>query len=61
MIVTGDLTQIDLPNGAPSGLSEAVQKLKDVKGISIIQMTEADVVRHPLVARIINAYERRAL
>jgi len=61
MIVTGDLTQIDLPNSAPSGLSEAVQKLKDVKGISIIQMTEADVVRHPLVARIINAYERRAL
>ena len=61
MIVTGDLTQIDLPNGAPSGLSEAVQKLKDVKGISIIQMTEADVVRHPLVARIINAYDRRAL
>lgn len=58
MIVTGDLTQIDLPNGSPSGLSEATQKLQGVKGISIIQLTEADVVRHPLVSRIIHAYEK---
>ncbi|MEB3701724.1 PhoH-like protein [Candidatus Bealeia paramacronuclearis] len=61
MIVTGDLTQIDLPMGSTSGLSEAVHKLKDVKGIGFVHLTDADVVRHPLVARIVQAYERREI
>jgi phosphate starvation-inducible PhoH-like protein len=59
MVVTGDLSQIDLPPGQISGLAEAVQTLSDVKGISMIRFSAADVVRHPLVARIVQAYDAR--
>lgn len=58
MIITGDATQVDLPKGAKSGLAEAEQRLQSVKGISINYLTQNDVVRHPLVARIIQAYEQ---
>ena len=57
MVITGDRTQVDLPRGVPSGLSEAERILKGVKGVSFNYFTAKDVVRHPLVARIINAYE----
>jgi len=58
-VVTGDVTQIDLPDRRRSGLTEAETLLKDVEGISICHFTEVDVVRHPLVAKIILAYERK--
>ena len=57
MVVTGDQTQIDLPKGVKSGLKEAVKKLSGVSGISIMKMDQSDVVRHPLVSKIINRYE----
>ncbi|WP_349420600.1 PhoH family protein [Staphylococcus felis] len=57
MVVTGDKTQIDLPKGIKSGLIEAEQRLKGIKGLSIQQLDETDVVRHPLVGRIITKYE----
>ncbi len=61
-VVTGDVTQIDLPKGAMSGLIDAEHVLKRVKGIAMTRFTSADVVRHPLVARIVDAYDapRRA-
>ncbi|NLX92355.1 MAG: phosphate starvation-inducible protein PhoH [Clostridiales bacterium] len=58
MVVTGDVTQIDLPDGKRSGLNDAVKVLKDVKDISVIQLTEKDVVRHKLVQDIVKAYEK---
>jgi phosphate starvation-inducible PhoH-like protein len=57
MIVTGDLTQIDLPRGEASGLREATSILKDVEGIGVVEFEKKDVVRHPLVARMVEAYE----
>jgi phosphate starvation-inducible protein PhoH and related proteins len=57
MAVTGDVTQIDLPRGVASGLIEAERVLRGVEGIGFTRFTAADVVRHPLVARIIKAYE----
>jgi len=57
MIITGDLTQVDLPIGMRSGLTDAVETLVGVPGIDFIQFTQADVVRHDLVTRIIRAYE----
>ena len=57
MVVTGDQTQIDLPKGVKSGLKEAVKKLHSVKGISVIKLDQTDVVRHPLVSKIIERYE----
>jgi phosphate starvation-inducible protein PhoH and related proteins len=57
-VVTGDTSQIDLPRGMPSGLVQAEQVLKGVAGIAVTRFTAADVVRHPLVARIVEAYER---
>ena len=56
-VVTGDLTQVDLPRGARSGLADASEILRDVVGIATTQFGSADVVRHPLVARIVEAYE----
>ena len=56
-VVTGDVSQIDLPKGTLSGLIEAERVLRRVKGIAITRFTSADVVRHPLVARIVEAYE----
>jgi phosphate starvation-inducible PhoH-like protein len=58
MVITGDRTQIDLPRGAKSGLVEAEKILHNVNGISIIYLEQSDVVRHPLVAKIIDAYEK---
>jgi phosphate starvation-inducible protein PhoH and related proteins len=57
MIVTGDPSQIDLPPGQTSGLSEAVRLLTDIEGISHVRFTAEDVIRHELVARIVNAYD----
>ncbi len=57
MVITGDRTQVDLPRGVASGLAEAERILKGVKGVSFNYFTSKDVVRHPLVARIIEAYE----
>ncbi len=59
MIVTGDLSQIDLPKATPSGLREAITTLKGVKGIGLINFTDNDVARHPLVSRIVRAYEHK--
>ncbi|MGH9433063.1 MAG: PhoH family protein, partial [Terriglobia bacterium] len=57
-VITGDVTQIDLPNGRRSGLVEAVEVVTSVDGISFIYFNERDVVRHSLVQRIIRAYEQ---
>ena len=57
-VVTGDITQIDLPEGKKSGLKEAVKILDNIEGIGISRLTSKDVVRHPLVQKIINAYEK---
>jgi phosphate starvation-inducible PhoH-like protein len=58
MIITGDMTQIDLPKTQKSGLVEALEILKDVEGIGIVELNRKDIVRHKLVTRIVNAYER---
>lgn len=58
MIITGDLTQIDLPRGNQSGLREAFRLLRGIEGIGFIEMDESDIVRHKLVTRIVKAYER---
>ena len=57
MVVTGDQTQIDLPKGVKSGLKEAIKNLRGVKGINIMELDQSDVVRHPLVSKIIERYE----
>ncbi len=57
-VVTGDITQIDLPSGQTSGLKDAIEVLKDVEGISFTYFTPKDVVRHELVRRIVEAYEK---
>jgi phosphate starvation-inducible PhoH-like protein len=56
MVITGDLSQVDLPKGTRSGLRHAVEVLEDVSSIAFITFTEADVVRHPLVTQIVRAY-----
>ena len=58
VVVTGDVTQVDLPRGKSSGLTHAAEILKDVEGVNICVLSEKDVVRHPLVMRIVRAYER---
>lgn len=57
MIITGDMTQIDLPREQKSGLREALNILKGIEGIGIVELTKKDIVRHKLVTRIVNAYE----
>ena len=57
-VITGDLTQIDLPDGKKSGLKHAVGILKNINGIETVYLTAKDVVRHPLVMEIIKAYEK---
>ena len=57
IVITGDVTQIDLPDGKASGLREAMRVLKNVEGIGICELTNADVVRHVMVQRIVKAYE----
>ncbi|EHS51458.1 PhoH family protein [Rhizobium sp. PDO1-076] len=59
MIITGDPSQIDLPRGVTSGLVEALQILKEVEGVSIVRFKDTDVVRHPLVGRIVRAYDAK--
>ena len=59
-VVTGDVTQMDLPDGKQSGLIHATKILEGVEGISVQRLTAKDVVRHPLVMRIIRAYEKDA-
>jgi phosphate starvation-inducible PhoH-like protein len=58
-VVTGDVTQVDLPHGVQSGLSDALSLLGSVEGLARCFFTAADVVRHPLVQRIVNAYDGR--
>ena len=60
MVITGDVTQIDLPGDKPSGLKEAMRVLQGIEDIAICRLTSADVVRHVLVQRIIEAYEKHA-
>ena len=57
MIVTGDLTQIDLPRSQQSGLKEALRVLSDVDDIEIVKLSSKDIVRHKLVTQIVNAYD----
>ena len=59
-IITGDLTQVDLPYRQPSGLRKAMNLLKNIKGVSIIKLTSEDVVRHRLVKDIIDVYTKDA-
>jgi phosphate starvation-inducible PhoH-like protein len=59
-VITGDITQIDLPEGKKSGLTEAVKILDGIPDIGISQLGSRDVVRHPLVQKIINAYDKQA-
>ena len=58
VVVTGDVTQMDLPDGKSSGLLDAIKILEGVEGIAVRRLTAQDVVRHPLVMRIIRAYEK---
>ena len=58
MVITGDITQIDLPRGKKSGLVEATRVLKNVRDIDFCYLTDVDVVRHELVRKIINAYDQ---
>ena len=58
MIVTGDMTQIDLPHNVRSGLVEALDLLADIPGLAVIRLNKRDIVRHPLVTKIVEAYER---
>jgi phosphate starvation-inducible PhoH-like protein len=60
MIVTGDPSQVDLPTGQTSGLTQATQLLSGIKGIGHVAFTASDVVRHELVMRIVDAYDRAA-
>ena len=57
LVITGDITQVDLPRGTKSGLIEAIQILRDIDEIAIVNFSEADVVRHPLVSKIVKAYD----
>lgn len=59
MIITGDVSQIDLPKGVKSGLAVAKEMLRGIDGISMIELDQTDVVRHPLVAKIIEAYDKQ--
>ena len=59
MVITGDLTQIDLPTGTQSGLRDALETVEGVPGIGVARFDKRDVVRHPLVARIVDAYDQR--
>ena len=59
MVITGDLSQIDLPTGTKSGLRDALETLEGVAGIRVVRFGSRDVVRHPLVARIVDAYDQR--
>ncbi len=57
MVVTGDMTQIDLPDGTKSGLRDALETIGDVKGVATVKFDQRDVVRHHLVTKIVQAYD----
>jgi len=57
IVVTGDITQVDLPHGTRSGLADAIERLKDIPGVATAYLDRSDIVRHPLVQSIVNAYE----
>jgi phosphate starvation-inducible PhoH-like protein len=59
MIITGDTTQVDLPPNQESGLVDALDKCRDIKGIATVELERGDIVRHRLVQNIVNAYEQR--
>jgi phosphate starvation-inducible PhoH-like protein len=59
MIITGDISQVDLPQGTKSGLVDATEKLRGIKGIAMVELERGDIVRHRLVQNIVNAYERK--
>ena len=56
-IVTGDASQVDLPNRNDSGLLRGISLVKDIKGVSVIEFTNEDIVRHPLVSKIVKAFD----
>jgi phosphate starvation-inducible PhoH-like protein len=58
MIVTGDMTQIDLPPSQKSGLKDAIERLKDIRGIAMVEFNQKDIVRHHLVQHIVQAYSK---
>lgn len=58
MVITGDLSQIDLPRGVKSGLAEAIEILQNVKGVGVAELSSSDVVRHEVVSRIVEAYDK---
>jgi phosphate starvation-inducible protein PhoH and related proteins len=60
MVITGDLSQVDLPSGVRSGLRDALDTVEGIQGIGVVRFDQRDVVRHPLVARIVGAYDQRA-
>ena len=59
MIITGDITQTDLPDGQKSGMIEAIETLKQIKGIGYIELSRTDIVRHRLVQNIVQAYQKK--
>ncbi|MDN6162252.1 MAG: PhoH family protein [Atopostipes sp.] len=59
MVVNGDVTQIDLPKGSSSGLKEVIKRLNNLEGIGMVRFDRADVIRHPLVSKVIKAYEKK--
>jgi phosphate starvation-inducible PhoH-like protein len=59
MIITGDLTQIDLPASQKSGLKDAIERLQDIRGIAIVEFNQKDIVRHHLVKHIVAAYSAK--
>ena len=58
-VITGDVTQVDLPGHQPSGLVPSVRMLKDIPGIAIIELDEKDIIRHELVTRVLAAFEQK--
>jgi phosphate starvation-inducible PhoH-like protein len=59
MIVTGDVSQVDLPEDTPSGMADAMERLRGIKGIAVMELERSDIVRHRLVQNIVDAYERK--
>ena len=59
LVITGDMTQTDLPRGQRSGLRDAIELVDGIRGIATVRFSDADVVRHPLVAALIRAYDQR--
>jgi phosphate starvation-inducible PhoH-like protein len=58
MIVSGDITQVDLPRGARSGLADVERLFTGIDDVGIVRLTESDIVRHPLIAKLVAAYQR---